>query len=184
MQGYYYDWIVSRERPGYPTAICADYAWKAPKINLQKGLLDRNQTTKFLKKDELEEFTLLVVVRPTDSRSYPKNLLTIGNLRVMVDEKTLIPVVHIGDESYASSNRLVTADSWRHQQRSTNGKWYEPSVHERLAYTVTCKDGIVRTYVNGLLDQTIRLTTPVTGNICSKGKLYKRALNQEEVKGL
>lgn len=40
------------------------------------------------------------------------------------------------------------------------------------------------TYVNGLLDQTIRFTTPVTGYVCSKGKLYKRALNQEEVKGL
>ena len=184
MQGYYYDWIVSRERPGYPTAICADYAWKAPKMNLQKGLLDRNQQAKFLKKDELEEFSLSVVVKLEADNACPANILTIGNLRVMVDEKTLIPVVHIGDEAYASSNRLVTADSWRHQQRSTNGKWYAPSMHECLTYTVTCKEGIVRTYVNGLLDQTIRLTTPVTGHICSKGKLYKRALNQEEVKEL
>lgn len=184
MQGYYYDWIVSRERPGYPTAICADYVWKAPKVNLQKGLLDRNQMAKFLKKEELKEFTFSTVVKPADSRSYPKDLLTIGNLCVRMDEKTQKPTVHIGDEAYESSNRLVTADSWRDQHRSTNGKWYEPSMHERLVYTVTCKEGIVRTYINGLLDQTIRLNTPVTGYVCSKGKLYKRALNQEEVKGL
>ncbi len=184
MLGYYYDWIVSRDRPGYPTAICADYAWKAPKVNLQKGLLDRNQMTKFLKKDELKEFTLSTVVKMASPLSNPQELLTIGNLRVVTDVATQKPVVHIGDEAYESSNWLVTADSWRHQHRSTNGRWYEPALHERLAYTVTCKDGIVRTYVNGLLDQTIRLNTPVTGYVCSKGKLYKRALNQEEVKEL
>lgn len=184
MNGNYYDWIVSKQRPGYPTAICADYAWVDPKVNLQKGLLDSKQTAKFLKKDELKEFTLSMEVKPTDEAALPQNILTIGNLRVTVDENTQIPTVHIGNEAYESSNRLVTADCWRNQNRSTNGRWYKPSLHERLVYTVTCKDGIVRTYVNGLIDQTIYLKAPVTGYICSKGKLYKRALNQEEVKGL
>jgi hypothetical protein len=43
----------------------------------------------------------------------------------------------------------------------------------------------MRTYTNGLLDQTIRLKTHVRGSetIC-EGKVYSRALNQEEIKDL
>ena len=184
MQGYYYDWIVSNRRPGYPTAICADYTWKAPKINLKKRLLDDKQKATFMKKGKLDEFTFSTVIKPVDSRTYPETILTVGNLCVKVDASTHKPTVYIGSESYGSCNRLVTADSWKNHQRSTNGRWYEPSLYERLVYTVTCKEGVLRTYVNGLLDQTIRLKTAVSGNTCSEGTLYGRSLNQEEVKAL
>lgn len=182
MKGYYYDWIVSRERPGYPTAICADYAWKAPKVNLQKGLLDQKQIDRFLKKKELKEFTFTSVVKPSEKNTYPEMIMSLGNLHVKVDDKTHKPTVHIGNDAYEGKNRLVTADSWKLHPRGTNGKWYEPMLHERLIYTITCKEGVIRTYVNGLLDQTILLKTPVIGGSYSEGKLYKRALNQEEVK--
>lgn len=185
MQGYYYDWIVSDQRPGYPTAICADFAWKGPKINLDKSLLNEKQQRRFMRKDELKEFTFSTVVKLTvEKQAYPETILSLGNMQVKVDAHTQKPTVHIGNETYESSNRLVTADCWKTHPRSTNGKWYTPSPHERLVYTVTCKENVVRTYVNGLLDQTIRLKTPVRGNVRSEGKLYKRALNQEEIKRL
>ncbi len=185
MQGYYYDWIVSRERPGYPTAICADYAWKGPKVNSNKKLLNDKQKRKLLSRDELKEFTYSIVVKPISINTYPETILTIGNIHVTVDRKTQKPTVHIDNETYESSNRLVTADCWKNHPRGTNGKWYEPSIHERLVYTITYKDNVMHTYINGLLDQTIRLKTHVRGSetIC-KGKVYSRALNQEEIKEL
>ncbi len=184
MQGDYYDWIVSRERPGYPTAIYADYAWKSPKVNLNKSLLNDKKKNKFLGKNELKEFTFSTIVDVSDAESYPETILTVGNIRVQVDAKTHKPTVYIGNDAYESYNRLVTADSWKNHPRSTNGKWYEPSMHKRLVYTITCKNNVVRTYVNGLIDQTIRLKERVHGTIVSDGRLYSRALNQEEIKGL
>lgn len=183
MYGNYYDWIVSNQRIGYPTSICADFVWNAPEMNLEEGLLDKKQTKKFLKK-EMENFTISVNVIPNADNRLPKHLLILGTLRVEVDSKTQIPTLCINGKKYKSSNRLVTADSWQNHPRGTNGKWYEPMPHNQLIYTVTCEFGVVRTYINGLLDQTIYINTPIRGNICSDGLLYNRALNQEEIKRL
>ncbi len=183
MYGNYYDWIVSNQRGGYPTSICADFIWESPDVNLEEGLLNKRQIKRFLKK-EFKDFTISVKAVPDAENHLPKHLLIIGTLRVEIDSKTQIPTVCINGKKYKSSNRLVTADSWQNHPRGTNGKWYEPAPHKQLTYTVTCEIGVVRTYVNGMLDQTIYLTAPVRGNICSDGLLYDRALNQEEVKRL
>lgn len=183
MYGNYYDWIVSNQRTGYPTSICADFVWNESEVDLSKGLLNEKQTKKFLKR-EMKDFTLSVKAVPDANNRLPKHLLIIGTLRVEVDSKTQIPTVCINGKKYKSSNRLVTADSWKNYPRGTNGRWYEPQPHKQLTYTVTCEVGVVRTYVNGLLDQTIYLTAPIRGNICSDGVLYDRALKQEEVKRL
>lgn len=184
MQGNYYDWIVSNQRAGYPTAICADYDWKAPKANLSYKLLDDKKQKKLMRKKKLKEFTLSVEIKPVNGEKYPAEIMHIGNLRITVDAETQRPTIHLGNESHESSNRLVTADCWKNHPRGTNGKWYAPSLHERLIYTVTYDKGTLRTYINGLLDQTIRTTVPLQGGTCTAGKLYGRALNQEEVKGL
>lgn len=181
MHGDYYDWIVSRQRPGYPTAIWADYAAPKVKADTQKKLLSGKKRQSFIGKRKLGDFSLVVDVK-AQGESYPPTLLTIGNLAVTLEAETLKPIVKVGQQAYKSSNRLVTADSWRQQHRSTNGKWYKPSLHEQLSYAVVYSDNMLMTYVNGLLDQKIAISEPLHGGSCTDGKLFKRALSQKEIK--
>ena len=181
MHGDYYDWIVSRQRPGYPTAIWADYIAPTVKTDTQKKLLDGKKRQSFAGKRKLGDFSLVVDVKQQDG-AYPQTLLTIGSLSVTLEAEMLKPIVRVGQQTYKSSNRLVTADSWLQQNRSTNGRWYKPSLHKKLSYAVVYGDNVIKTYVNGLLDQKIAISEPLKGGNCSDGKLYKRALNQQEIK--
>ena len=181
MHGDYYDWIVSRQRPGYPTAIWADYIAPTIKADTQKKLLSGKKRQSFAGKRKLGDFSLVVDVKQQDG-AYPQTLLAIGNLTVTLEAETLKPIVKVGQQAYKSSNRLVTADSWLQQNRSTNGRWYKPSLHKKLSYAVVYSDNVITTYVNGLLDQKIAISEPLKGGNCSDGKLYKRALNQQEIK--
>ena len=85
---------------------------------------------------------------------------------------------------------LATADSWQNHPRGTNGDWYEPTPLQEVTYAVTCEGGVLRTYINGMLDQSIPLEKKqlVYGGTYaySKGELrvYKRALLSEEVEAL
>ena len=136
MNGDYYDWIVSKERPGYPTGIMAKQPFKVKAS--KKQLLWRHE----------------VELKPVDG-VYPQVIFDAEGIKVTVDAETLKPVVSIAGKNYVSTNRLATADSWLRQQRSTNGKWYAPELFASVKYTVECDGKRIRTYINGMLDQNI-----------------------------
>jgi hypothetical protein len=136
MNGDYYDWIVSKERPGYPTGIMAKQAFKVKAT--KKQLLWRHE----------------VELKPVDG-VYPQVIFDAEGVKVTVDAETLKPVVSIAGKNYVSTNRLATADSWLRQQRSTNGKWYAPELYASVQYAIECDGKRIRTYINGMLDQNI-----------------------------
>lgn len=190
MYGNYYDWIVSAQRKqGYPTAIYCDYAWPKPTINLEKKRINAKDLTAKSARLKKGDFTISLTVKP-DPQNYGGKLFSMGNLSVEIDRKTWKPIVMIGKQQYVSTNMLATADSWQNHPRGTNGDWYEPTPLQEVTYAVTCQGGVLRTYINGMLDQSIPLEKKqlVYGGTYaySKGELrvYKRALLSEEVEAL
>ena len=138
MQGDYYDWIVSKTRPGYPTAIYTDF----------KGFESSVKTDC--------DFRISVKIH-MDSGQYHGTLFQRGDLSYRLDGKTLKPEIVYKGKCYRSTNVLGTADSWRYVDRGTNGKWYPPAKLKSFELTLTYKEGVLRTYINNLLDQRVEI---------------------------
>lgn len=149
MQGDYYDWIVSKQRPrGYCTSILSTFQGFE-----KKPVGDAMQTGKFDVKKNIN-IALDVDLKALE---YQGCLLKLGKLSYWLDGKSLIPEVRYKKNVWKSCNKLATSDSWTEYNRGTNGKWYEPrkldSVHLQLIY----EKGVLSVYVNGLLDQKISM---------------------------
>src|SRR5690606_41319738 len=69
----------------------------------------------------------------------------------------LKPEVVYKGKHYRSTNVLGTADSWRSADRGTNGKWYPPEKLKNFTLTITYRDGLLSTYINNLLDQSVEI---------------------------
>lgn len=153
MQGDYYDWIVSRQRPqGYCTAIQTDFAG----FSREPEAAAQDVNLKKMKFNAKKNFNIATDI-DLKAAGYQGCLLKLGKLSYWIDGETLKPEVRYGNRIWKSANLLGTADSWTRYPRGTNGKWYEPvkldKVHLQLVYT----DGVLSVYVNGLLDQRIEL---------------------------
>ncbi|MBE8721514.1 LamG domain-containing protein [Sphingobacterium pedocola] len=73
--------------------------------------------------------------------------------------------------------------------RGTDGKWHRPKKLDRFNLTLTYDKGALRTYINGLLDQTIDLGKIKWGSVeitspdhkLSDVSVYNRRLNWREI---
>ena len=185
MHGDYYDWIVSKSRPGYPTAIHSDFEGMNTAVDLAKGVVSKENGFQ----GKLgKRFTVSLDVA-TDTTNYEGTLFQIGDLSYRLDSNSLKPQVEFKGTIYPSTNVLGSADSWRQYNRGTSGKWYVPEKLQRFKLIITYEKGILYTYINGLLDQCIvigkinqsavKWTSP---NSWVQGiHVYNRVLNNQEI---
>lgn len=181
MHGNYYDWIVSKSRAGYPTALHCDYDYTPQSVSLEDGLIKAFtfDSDEGIKKATTKDGVLVLSGKTLDTKAdiakgqdfsvslspyisetaYYGTILTVGDIEYGLSADDMKPYVKIGDVTYKSTNKLATADCWTLYDRGTNGKWYDPSKLKYFNLTVTVADGTLTTYVNGLIDQRIELAS-------------------------
>lgn len=200
MHGDYYDWIVSEQRPqGYPTGIHSNWRLPAESTDLDKKLkVDEDLSGQLMVDKEsyahykvcAKSFTIALSALLSPA-ALGGQIVSTGKISYGLDEDAY-PILKVGDTTYKSTNVLGNSDAWRTKPRSTNGRWYEPVLPEVLHLVITYNNKVLRTYINGLLDQSIEMDRLRTKNISVGGfqgeidhlKIYKRALSQAEVKAL
>lgn len=200
MYGNYYDWIVSEKRPqGYCTAIHAIVPLPgSEKVDRTKSLTAQACTDDFKRVKSIgsttsNNFTLSLLLE--GMKQLPGGMLcSFGNVAYGIDNRTRKPFLLVNDCYLASTNVLGTSDGWRQYKRSTDGKWQEPVLPHTLNLCITYANGVLNTYVNGLLDQSVFVKDTCAKKVfltrMKKGdnpiwfKLYDRKLSQEEIKQL
>ena len=151
MYGNYYDWIVSSQYPqGYCTGIACDFKGFTAAIK-KKAKVGKNFSF-----NPRKDFTLEETV-PLDVNNYEGCLLQLGDLEYYLDGQTMKPEVRYKGKVYHSTNILGTADCWKMTSRSTGGKWYAPQKYENVRLRIEYKRGTLCIYINGLLDQKIKI---------------------------
>lgn len=167
MYGNYYDWIVSSQRPeGYPTAIYSDFEGFSSDARKSKTSAISTPNKKFIFKPK-KDFDLSVVITP-DTSNYQGTLLQLGKLDYYLNGETLKAEIKYNGKVYQSTNVLGTSDNWKNMPRGTNGKWYPPQKHTSFHLRVKYKNGVLTTYINGLLDQKIDMLSVETANGSTK----------------
>lgn len=138
MNGDYYDWIVSEARPlGFSTSARSI-------IPLPDGVDSSAQTL-------LEEN---VSLSDLADKSAGKGLIwNLDGFSYGINRMTMKPFLIIGDKVCNSTNVIGTSDGWKHYRRATDGRWLSPVTPDSIQLRITCCDGVVKTYINGLLDQ-------------------------------
>lgn len=213
MHGNYYDWIVSSSRPqGYPTAIHTDFVLPADNIDLTNGLLVNENFTGTVTGTATTSGGVLVSTTETSATisaqssgafsvsltpyiyegAYSGVIFKSGNITYGLNGSTKKPYITIGSTTYNSTNLLGTSDVWQTTARGTGGVWYEPTKLKYFNLTMTCENGVLRIFRNGLIDQTIEVEGLVLDNVILGGflgwvedcRVYNRALTQGEVKQL
>lgn len=197
MHGKYYDWIVSKQRPeGFPTAIHTNIALPQNNDSPYKGLIYQERTQHgTLRKSTIEvpptkTFTLSMTVSFQDEAS-DSDLIHFAGLTYMVPQQgEPRPSITNGRSIFTSTNLLANSNSWRKENRGTNGQWYSPEklLHFKLA--ITYNGSTLNTYINGLLNQSIpmhnlTLTGITKGNAGESIKdisVYDYALSQDAIK--
>lgn len=202
MHGDYYDWIVSNQRPGYPTSVYGDIVWPTEEVLLDSALIRVGNAAcpvsgkemlkiKSDKKWKNSDFTLSLHLT-LNSDSVGGVLCEGGDWTYGLDAASWKPYVQIGKVKYEGCNILGSADSWLRYGRGTNGKWYPVERFKAFHLALTYQNGKLTTYLNGLIDQVIKmeecpLKTIKIGGVdgeVSDYRLYHRALNQEEIESL
>lgn len=151
MQGDYYDWIVSIQRPnGYCTAVNSTFT----------GFEHEQEATGIMPTKELKKFNVkkdfnFVTDIDLKQQNYQGCLFKAGKLSYWLDGETLTPEVRYKKQTWRSTNKLATADSWKKYNRGTNGKWYEPEKIDRIRLQLVYTDSELSVYINGMLDQKI-----------------------------
>lgn len=185
MHGKYYDWIVSKQRPeGYPTSIHCDFGGFNEPVNLANGLIASTEVPN-------GDFTLSVNVR-LNPQKYYGSLFRIGTMEYFIEASTMFPGIRINGKIQRSNNILGTADTWKLYPRGTGGLWYDPVKYTSVNIIITFHNGTLRSYVNGLLDQTIEQCTftkhdvaPFYPKLSQRAfKIYDRVLNFSEIRTL
>ncbi|MCM1451201.1 MAG: DUF2264 domain-containing protein [Clostridium sp.] len=157
LNGDYYDWIVSAQRPkGYCTDVIVDFnGFDSLPYGTHK--LGREYTGMPEKFDLNSDFLFTQKIKP-DTASYGGMLLQIPfGPAYWLDATTMKPEIRYKKKAYKSSNMLATADEWARQPRGTNGKWYAPVKMTEFELTMEYANGVLSTFINGLLDQKVRL---------------------------
>ncbi len=214
MHGDYYDWIVSVTRPkGYPTAIHCDFELPSDPVDLNNGLVKNEDFTGTVEGSAYTDKGVLVSTKntsgilPAESSSafsvstsvyiyegdYNGNVLKIGDMISWgLDRSTIKPYVKIGDVLYNSTNLLGNSDIWQTASRGTGGNWPTATKLKFFNLTLTYDNGLLRTYINGLIDQSIVVEGLNLDDVAIGGftgwvedcRIYNRALLQGEVKEL
>lgn len=134
MNGDYYYWIVSSRFPkAYATSIRS--LWELPE-------------------KDTAMFTIHDLHLPTiegDEEIFRSTDFVYG-----VDFNTKKPYILIGNQRYDSDNILGSSDVWQHFNSGTNGKWPAPELYKSFQLGFRDENGILRSYVNGLIDQSIK----------------------------
>ena len=198
MQGDYYDWIVSSQRPqGFPTAIRTNMNLPEEAIDLKRGLLINENIGKLTAVEkrtyrlpDCNSFTIALNVT-LDKENYGGELVKFAGLTYLIAYKDKPkPYLQIGDKIYTSHNTLGDSDTWKKMERSTNGVWYPPQKLEQMHLVFTYDQGILRTYINGMLDQSVFINDLQLSDISTRGFngmikdlfVYNRCLSQVEIK--
>ena len=84
-------------------------------------------------------------------------ILDMGHLSYRLDKESGRPEVRYRKKAYKSTNRLATSDIWKKTRRGTDGKWHEPLPGESFRVRMVYDGTNLTIYVNGLIDQCIRL---------------------------
>lgn len=200
MYGDYYDWIVSSSRPkGFPTAINTNMILPENSMNLQQGLLiDRNignvsqGKTKKVKVQNCKSFTVALTLS-IDSASYYGDILSIKDFSYGIGSEGFPkPYVKNSNNIYTSTNVLGTSDSWQKGRRGTGGQWYPPEKLKTFQLAMSYEKGILKTYINGLVDQYIEIgSLPFSevsvggfNGVIHKLQVYDHVLTQNKIKAL
>lgn len=85
---------------------------------------------------------------------------------------------------------MGNSDAWRTQNRGTGGHWYAPVKPEVFQLAITYEKGVLRTYIDGLVDQYAEVKKLSLPEIILGGfkgtihniRVYNRALSQNEIK--
>lgn len=151
MSGDYYDWIVSSTRPkGYCTSISADFKGY-PSGRSKLPAVNKNHEFK-----KGKNFRLAGKVNPKLAAADGK-VLDLGKLSYHIDPATYKPEIHYNGKVHKSQNVLGTSDSWQKHDRGTQGDWYDPIRFRDFNLCLEYADGVLTTYINGIIDQRVRL---------------------------
>ena len=198
MYGDYYDWIVSSARPdGYPTAIRTNMDIPAGSIDPDKGLLFHNGADpvspgnmETINIPKSEKFTVIATLSVDHDAFCGEIIKTDAFTYGIAQGEEPRPYIKMGNNEMMSGNVMGNSDAWRAHNRETGGHWYTPVKPEVFQLAVTYEEGVLRTYINGLVDQYaevkgLSLSEMVSGGF--KGtihhiRIYNRALSQDETK--
>lgn len=150
MYGNYYDWIVSAQRPSaYDTDILVDFEGMPdamPSLPLSDNWnLDANDSCMWE-----------VTVTPQDLLEGDYTL-RLGDVTYSVDSNTFFPSISFAGKNIKGHNRLATSEAWRKARRATDGKWFAPMPYDKVTVRLVKDDGMISTYINGMLDQSVKL---------------------------
>lgn len=81
----------------------------------------------------------------------------LGKVTYSIDSETYFSTISYDGRSWRGVNRIATAEGWQRANRATDGKWPLPVPYDTVDIRLTLKDGVMRTYINGMLDQTVTL---------------------------
>lgn len=193
MNGDYYDWIVSEKRPkGYPTSIMVN--GKLPVDNAKvpaasaEGTLDGNKDV-MLNVNAKNGFAIVLKLSHASDR-LPGSNWDFGNFSYGIDRETLKPYVITDGSVHNSSNKLATADGWKRYHRATDGKWCTPEIPDNVVISLVYAGGVLRTYVDGLLDQSVdaagldlnQIKATVDTGVTTGYSIYPAPLSQDQVR--
>lgn len=194
MYGDYYDWIVSAKRPlGFATAIRGRAALPVEAFEVAKGLVGKGRLPHKAKlrsvKQNGREWTLSLCLEANDA-TFKALRLAFGKWAYGIDAQSSKPYVQLGDSLCISSNVLGNSDVWQRMARATDGRWPEPEMPKSFHLCITYSDGLLKTYVNTLLDQSIRwnrlsldyIQCLQTEQLGLEYRVYDRCLSQDEIK--
>jgi hypothetical protein len=200
MHGDYYDWIVSSARPkGYPTEIHTNISIPISKINLTKGRISQQNPGKiFVERGEKinmrksKQFSIVMTLSIDHDVYYGKILETDAFIYGLEKSNEPKPYLKIKNDIYTSTNVLGTSDIWKTKNRGTGGQWYTPTKLDTFQLAITYEKGMLKTYINGLIDQNVNIKELPLSEIILGGyqgviddmQIYKRALSQDEIKTL
>lgn len=179
MHGDYYDWIVSAKRPlGYNTAIRSIF----PLPTQQVSPATPTDTPS-------NDFTIFMVMN-SPTASYPGVRWDFGDFGYGIDKRTIKPYLFADHSLHLSNNVWGNSDAWKQYQRTTNGKWLAPVIPQQVVLCITYTGNTLRTYINGLLDQSIdiegiQVSEPQcmdSKDITTQYRFFNRALGPDEIK--
>jgi hypothetical protein len=161
MYGDYYDWIVSSSRPeGFPTAIRTNMELPTGEIDTQKGMLLQNNFGRVSpgKKEtihipESETFSIVMTLS-IDHHAYHGELIKTNAFTYGLEQgEQPKPYIRLKNREVKSSNVLGNSDAWKTRNRGTGGYWYPPAKLTTFQLAITYEKGVMKTYINGLIDQ-------------------------------
>lgn len=179
MSGDYYDWIVSSMRPdGFATAI---------RTNMEVPYIPCKGTD-----NQSAAFTIIMELT-THPAVYSGSIIKTNDFSYgILQEEYSKPYIEIRNKKYKSTNVLGNSDAWKVQNRETGGHWYPPIQPEKVQLAISYENGILRTYLNGLIDQSVEINelllseeaVETSKSIVENMKMYKYALSQHEIQTL